>query len=148
MPVSGTSEARIRQAGLFQLVELEEHRDERGVLSVVEPEDQLGFAVRRVYYLHGVEAGASRGGHAHRSLEQLVIAVHGSFRITVDDGAQAVDHRLDRPGLGMYVGPMVWRELSEFSAGAVCLVLASDRYDEADYYRDYAEFRRIARQQP
>lgn len=131
-----------------RLISLEQHHDERGSLSVVEPEQAVGFTVRRVYYLHGVESSALRGGHAHRSLEQLIIAVHGGFTITIDDGLERAEYQLGQSDVGLYVGPMVWRSLSEFSVGAVCLVLASDRYDEADYYRDYSEFLQASRRQP
>ncbi|GAA2264843.1 MULTISPECIES: sugar 3,4-ketoisomerase [Kitasatospora] len=141
---AGTAERR----GVCRLVPLEHHQDERGILSVLEPEQALGFVVRRVYYLHGLEAGASRGGHAHRRLEQFVIAVHGSFTISLDDGFQTTEYRLDQPELGLYIGPMVWGELSDFSAGTVCLVLASEPFDEADYFRDHAEFLRMSRRRP
>ncbi|MCY9787306.1 FdtA/QdtA family cupin domain-containing protein [Nocardiopsis sp. EMB25] len=128
-----------------RLVDLEQHKDERGSLSVVESERTVGFSVRRVYYLHDLQPGTSRGGHAHRSLEQLIIAAHGAFTITVDDGFHRASHQLLQPGVGMYVGPMVWRNLSDFTEGAVCLVLASCHYDESDYYRDYDAFLRDTR---
>ncbi|KNE79401.1 MULTISPECIES: sugar 3,4-ketoisomerase [Streptomyces] len=148
MAASTTTEGNVGRIKACRLITLEQHNDERGSLSVVEPENAVGFTVRRVYYLHDLQAGTWRGGHAHRSLEQLIIAVHGSFRLTIDDGFRRTDHLLDRPGIGMYIGPMVWRDLSEFSPGAVCLVLASGHYDESDYHRDYDEFLRAGRSHP
>lgn len=139
---TGTPVGRIRPC---RLIGLEQHDDERGSLSIVESEWTAGFPIRRVYYLHGLRGGASRGAHAHRSLEQLFIAAHGSFTLKVDDGFQQSEYRLDDPGTGLYVGPMVWRDLTHFSAESVCLVLASEHYDEADYYRGYDEFLRDAR---
>ncbi|MFI8091860.1 sugar 3,4-ketoisomerase [Streptomyces sp. NPDC086080] len=123
-----------------RLIDLEQHKDERGCISVVESERTADFPIRRVYYLHDLTDGTSRGGHAHRELEQLFIAAHGSFTIRIDDGFQQAEHRLDSPSTALYVGPMVWRDLSDFSPGGVCLVLASHHYDEADYYRGYEDF--------
>lgn len=128
-----------------RLIELWRHRDERGCISVIESEWNTGFPVQRVYMLYDPTEGTARGGHAHRELEQVFIAAHGGFTIHVNDGFQQAEYRLDDPGTGLYVGPMVWRDLSGFSPGAVCLVLASHHYDEADYYRHYADFHRDSR---
>ncbi|MGW7103649.1 sugar 3,4-ketoisomerase [Streptomyces sp. NPDC054838] len=145
MSVGITTEAKVGRVKPCAFIDLEQHNDERGNLSVVESEWTAGFPIRRVYYLHDPDPGSSRGGHAHRALEQLIIAVHGSFTITVDDGERRARYELDDAGRGLYVGPMVWRDLSGFSEGAVALVLASLHYDEADYYRDYEEFLADAR---
>ncbi|EST37916.1 hypothetical protein N566_10370 [Streptomycetaceae bacterium MP113-05] len=141
---TGTSVGKVSPC---RLIDLEQHNDERGSLSIVESEWTAGFPVRRVYYLHDLVPGTSRGAHAHRALEQFFIAAHGSFTISVDDGHQSHEYRLDDPGTGLYVGPLVWRDLKDFSEGAVCLVLASEHYDEADYYRDYDTFLKDAREQ-
>ena len=146
MEASITMGADIGRVGSCRLVGLEQHTDERGSVSVVESGRDVGFPIRRVYYLHDLDAGKARGAHAHRALEQLVIAVHGSFTVTVDDGFHRAAHTLTDPGVGLYVGPGVWRDLTGFSAGAVCLVLASHHYDESDYHRDYDEFRRARRE--
>ncbi|CAL9332990.1 sugar 3,4-ketoisomerase [Streptomyces sp. enrichment culture] len=145
MAVGITTDAAVGGTRPCTVIDLEQHVDERGSLSVVESEWTAGFPIRRVYYLHDPDVGSSRGGHAHRALEQLVIAVHGGFTITVDDGKKQAEYRLDDAGRGLYIGPMVWRNLKDFSPGAVALVLASLHYDEADYYRDYAEFLAAAR---
>lgn len=141
---AGTTATAVGRIKPCRLIDLEQHKDERGSLSVVESEWTAGFRIERVYYLHDLDVGSSRGAHAHRELEQLIIAVHGSFTLTIDDGRTREAIRLDRPGTGLYVGPMVWRNLSDFSAGAVGLVLASCHYDESDYYRDYDSFLRDA----
>lgn len=98
------------------------------------------FPVARLYYLYGVPAGQSRGSHAHKALEQLIVAAAGAFDIHLDDGSAQRTVRLDRPDVGLYIPRLIWRELRDFSSGAVCLVLASLPYDEAEYIRDYAEF--------
>ncbi|MFE7777917.1 sugar 3,4-ketoisomerase [Streptomyces sp. NPDC057445] len=148
MAVGITPETKVGRVKPCTFIDLEQHNDERGSLSVVESEWTAGFPIQRVYYLHDLDTGSSRGGHAHRALEQLIIAVHGSFTITVDDGVNRAEYRLDGAGKGLYIGPMVWRNLSDFSEDAVSLVLASLHYDEADYYREYDEFLRDARRGP
>jgi len=100
----------------------------------------LPFDVRRVYYLYDIPGGESRGGHAHKALQQLIVAVSGSFDVTLDDGTDQKTCSLNRPYYGLYVVPGIWRELSNFSSGAVCLVLASAEYDETDYIRKYDDF--------
>ncbi|WP_229864602.1 sugar 3,4-ketoisomerase [Streptomyces djakartensis] len=128
-----------------RLIGLEQHTDPRGSLSVVEAGTTVDFAIERVYYMHGQdESSPPRGLHAHRTLEQLVIAVHGWFSITLDDGFHSTTYRLDEPGAGLYISPMVWRVLKDFSADSVALVLASQHYEESDYYRDYDAFLRDA----
>ncbi|MDV6011626.1 FdtA/QdtA family cupin domain-containing protein [Haloechinothrix sp. LS1_15] len=128
-----------------RLIELPEYVDPRGRLSVVEADKDVAFDIKRVYYLYDLPNATVRGAHGHRELEQLVIALHGEFDVMVDDGYRQARFHLDRPSTGLYIGPMVWRDLLGFSSGAVGLVLASMHYDEADYYRDYEEFLRAAR---
>lgn len=123
-----------------RLIDLPKISDPRGNLTFIEGENHVPFPIERVYYLYDVPGGAERGGHAHRELHQLIIAISGSFDIVLDDGREQCRHHLNRSYNGLYVCPMIWREMDNFSSGAVCLVLASNRYDEADYFRDYAEF--------
>lgn len=114
--------------------------DYRGNLSFIENNRQIPFQLERVYYLYDVPGGAERGGHAHLGLQQLIIAMSGSFDVVLDDGTDKKRFHLNRPYYGLYVCPMIWRELDNFSSGSVCLVLASNLYDEADYIRDYSQF--------
>ena len=100
----------------------------------------MPFDIQRVYYLYDVPGGAERGGHAHKALHQFIIAMSGSFDVVLDDGQGKKRIHLNRSYYGLYVCPMIWRELDNFSSGSVCMVLASNLYDEADYYRDYEEF--------
>ena len=114
--------------------------DARGNLSYIEGPSFVPFDIRRVYYLYDIPGGADRGAHAHKALHQLVIALSGAFDVVLDDGKNKKFVRLDRAYKGLYICPMIWRTLHNFSSGAVCLVLASERYDEADYIRDYNSF--------
>jgi dTDP-4-dehydrorhamnose 3,5-epimerase-like enzyme len=123
-----------------RIVELPRIADPRGNLTVVEGAVEVPFDVQRVYYLYDVPGGQFRGGHAHRGLEQVIIAAAGSFDVIVDDGRQSERFFLNRSYVGLYMPPMIWHELDNFSTGSVALALASQRYDEADYYRDYDEF--------
>jgi dTDP-4-dehydrorhamnose 3,5-epimerase-like enzyme len=123
-----------------RIIDLPIFADARGDLVVVEGHEQVPFDIKRVYYLCDVPAGSIRGGHAHKQLVQLLIAVSGGFDITLDDGLNRKRVRLDSPQEGLLICPMIWREIDNFSEGSVCLVLASLYYDEADYYRDYDEF--------
>lgn len=123
------------------LIELDKHHsDRKGNITVVENDRDVPFEVRRTYYLYDVPGGESRGAHAHRELSQLIIAVSGSFSVTLDDGKVKRTFILNRPYQGLYVVPGIWRTLNDFSSGAVCLVLASHPYDAGDYIRDYDEF--------
>lgn len=123
------------------MVELDKHHeDRRGNLSVVENGQTLPFDVKRVYYLYDVPGGENRGSHAHKELSQLIIAASGSFTVTLDDGKCKRSFFLNRPYQGLYVKPGMWRDLEDFSSGAVCMVLASDVYLAEDYIRDYQEF--------
>lgn len=114
--------------------------DPRGNLTFVEGGIHIPFNIQRVYYLYDVPGGAERGGHAHKDLHQLIIAMSGSFDVILDDGTKKQRHHLNRSYSGLYVCPMIWRELDNFSSGSVCMVLASNRYDEDDYYRNYETF--------
>ncbi len=111
-----------------------------GNLTFIETGHHVPFEIKRVYYLYDVPGGAVRGGHAHKQLQQLIVAMSGSFDVLLDDGDQHQRFQLNRSYFGLYVCPMIWRELDNFSSGAVCLVLASELYDESDYYRDYTDF--------
>lgn len=123
-----------------KIIELPKIHDIRGNLTFIEGGSHVPFDIQRVYYLYDVPGGAERGGHAHKRLHQLIIAIAGSFDVTIDDGNTVKSVRLDRSYKGLYVCPMIWRELRNFSSGSVCLVLASNFYDESDYYRSYSEF--------
>lgn len=123
-----------------RIIELPKIADPRGNLTFVEGGQHIPFDIQRVYYLYDVPGGAERGGHAHKALQQLIIAMSGSFDVVLDDGHHKQRFHLNRSYVGLYVCPMIWRELDNFSSGSVCMVLASNRYDESDYYRDYAEF--------
>lgn len=114
--------------------------DRRGNLTFIEAGRHVPFGIQRVYYLYDVPGGAARGGHAHRNLHQLMISMSGSFDVLIDDGQEKRRIHLNRSYMGLYICPMIWRELDNFSSGAVCMVLASDMYDESDYFRDYDEF--------
>lgn len=120
-----------------QIVDLPKVTDPRGNLTFVEAGHHTPFEIRRVYYLYDVPGGAERGGHAHKELQQLIIAMSGSFDVVLDDGAMKKRFHLNRSYFGLYVCPMIWRELDNFSSGSVCMVLASNHYSEDDYYRDY-----------
>ena len=123
------------------LIDLPKILDPRGNLSFIEAHRHVPFDIKRVYYLYDVPGGESRGGHAHRKLEQFIIAASGSFDVVVQDAYDRKEFFLNRSYYGLYVPRMVWREIENFSSGSVCLVLASDYYDESDYYRDFEEFR-------
>jgi hypothetical protein len=122
------------------IVELTKISDPRGSLTFIEGDDHIPFDIQRVYYLYDVPGGAERGGHAHKGLHQLIIAMSGSFDVILDDGKNKKRVHLARSYYGLYVCPMIWRELDNFSSGSVCMVLASNKYDEADYYRNYNDF--------
>lgn len=123
------------------IIELDKHHsDRKGNISVVENGITVPFDVKRVYYLYDVPGGESRGAHAHKDLSQLIIAASGSFRVTLDDGNVKRSFILNRPYQGLYVKPGIWRDLEDFSSGAVCMVLASEVYQESDYIRNYQDF--------
>lgn len=123
------------------IIELDRHHsDRKGNLTVVENGEILPFDVKRVYYLYDVPGGEERGSHAHKNLCQLIVAASGSFSVTLNDGRCKRSFFLNRPYQGLYVKPGMWRELGDFSSGAVCMVLASEVYQVDDYIRDFDEF--------
>lgn len=124
-----------------KIVELPKITDPRGNLTFIEGNQHIPFDIRRVYYLYDVPGGAERGGHAHKELSQLIIAMSGSFDVILDEGdGKKKRVHLNRSYQGLYVCPMMWRELDNFSSGSVCMVLASHVYDESDYYREYGDY--------
>lgn len=129
-----------------RIIELPKISDPRGNLTFIESGQHVPFPIERVYYLYDVPGGAERGAHAHRSLHQFVVAMSGSFDVILDDGTHNKRFHLSRSYYGLYVCPMMWRQLDNFSSNAVCMVLASRHYDEADYIRDHDDFRRLATQ--
>ena len=124
-----------------RIIELPVVHAPQGNLTFVEAHRHVPFAIERVYYLYDVPGGAARGGHAHRKLEQVLIAMSGSFEAVLDDGTNRRTVMLNRSYYGLYMPGLIWRELVNFSSGSVCMVLASAWYDESDYFRDYDEFR-------
>ncbi|MBP3512202.1 MAG: WxcM-like domain-containing protein [Prevotella sp.] len=127
---------------LGQIIDLPKIIDPRGNLTVAEGQRNVPFGVSRVYWVYDVPSGESRGGHAHRHCREFIIAVSGSFHVTLDDGHGRKTYLLNHPYQGLLVETGIWRTLDDFSSGAVCLVLASDPFEEADYIRDYEDFLR------
>ena len=123
-----------------KLIQLPKIADPRGNLTYIEGGGHLPFDIARVYYLYDVPGGAERGGHAHKEVQQLIIAMSGSFDVVLTDGAEKKRFHLNRSYEGLLIPTMLWRELDNFSSGSVCMVLASNKYDETDYYRDYNEY--------
>ncbi len=121
------------------------HGDDRGQLVAIEAMKDLPFEVKRVYYIYDTLPGVRRGFHAHRNLQQILVCVHGSCKILLDNGFQQENILLDKPNEGLYIANDMWREMYDFSEGAVLLVLASEYYDEADYIRNYDEFKKLVR---
>jgi hypothetical protein len=126
------------------LISLPKITDTRGNLTFIEGLRHIPFEISRVYYLYDVPEKCQRGGHAHKALHQLIIAVSGSFDVHLSDGKNTKIFHLDSPIIGLYVCPMIWRELCNFSENSICLVLASNYYDEDDYYRDYDQFKNVS----
>jgi dTDP-4-dehydrorhamnose 3,5-epimerase-like enzyme len=124
------------------IIELPRVEDKRGNLTFIEENRHIPFQIKRVYYLYDVPGGEARGGHAHKQLQQFIIAANGSFDVVLDDGSGKERYHLNRSYYGLYIPSMVWRELDNFSSGSVCLVLASSYFDEQDYIRDYNFFRK------
>jgi hypothetical protein len=125
---------------LWRVIPLPIIKEPRGNLTFIEGDRHVPFSIARVYYLYDVPGGASRAGHAHKKLHQFLIAASGSFDVLLDNGRIRETVTLNRSYYGLYIPPMVWREIHNFSSGAVCIALASEYYDEADYIRDHAEF--------
>ena len=123
------------------IIELDRHHSKRkGDICVVENNQTIPFDVKRIYYLYDIPGGASRGAHAHKELAQFIVAVSGSFTVTLDDGNVKRSFQLNRPYQGLLVTPGIWRQLDDFSSGSVCMVLASELYEEEDYIHNYDEF--------
>jgi oxalate decarboxylase/phosphoglucose isomerase-like protein (cupin superfamily) len=117
--------------------------DARGNLSFIEENKHIPFAIKRVYYLYDVPSGATRGGHAHKTLSQIIIALSGSFDVLLDDGKKKKRFFLNRPHYGLYIPPGIWREIENFSSNSLAFALASDFFDEKDYVRDYNVFKKM-----
>jgi len=126
-----------------KIVDLPKITDNRGNLTFIEGNKHIPFEIKRVYYLYDVPGGEERGGHAHKRLQQFIVAASGSFDIILDDGYERKKFHLNRSYYGVYIPSMIWREMNNFSSGSVCLVLASEYYDEEDYIRKYQEFLQI-----
>lgn len=137
---NGNKSSPLMRSGAVSWVEFPKIKDHRGNLSFIEGSRHLPFPIRRVYYLYDVPAGETRGGHAHKNLQQCIIAASGSFTVVVDNGEMREKFFLNRPHYGLYIPRMIWRELENFSSGSMCLAIVSEEYDESDYYRDYSEF--------
>ncbi len=133
---------------LCRIIQLPKISDPRGNLTFVEGGKHISFDIKRIYYLYDVPGGAERGAHGHKELKQLIVAISGSFDVELDDGVMKKRFHLNNPSQGLLVSPMMWRDIKNFSSGSVCLVLASDYYDEMDYYRDYNQFVGDARRIP
>jgi hypothetical protein len=123
-----------------KLFELPKIFDTRGSLTSIESYRQVPFQIQRVYYIYDVPDGSQRGGHAHKELEQLIVALSGSFDVILDDGYKKKRFHLNQPNFGIYICPFIWRELENFSLGSVCTVMASRPYEEDDYIRDYKDY--------
>ena len=123
-----------------KIIQLPKITDPRGNLTFIEGGNHIPFDIKRVYYLYDVPGGSDRGSHAHKNLHQFIVAMSGSFDVVLNDGKETKRFHLNRSYNGLYVCPMMWRDLDNFSSGSVCMVLASERYDEDDYIRDYQEF--------
>lgn len=132
---------------LARILNLKKMSDPKGNLTPIEGGTDVPFEIQRVYYTYDIPGGETRGGHAHVHLQEFIVAASGSFDVALDDGKDRASFFLNRSYYGLYVPPMVWRELGNFSSGSVCLVLASAHYDETDYIRDYDDFVRAVRGQ-
>lgn len=130
-----------------RVIDLPKISDPRGNLTFIENSHHIPFDIQRVYYLYDVPGGSDRGSHAHKNLHQFIVAMSGSFDIELDDGRNKKRFHLNRSHYGLYVCPMMWRQLDNFSSGAVCMVLASDMYNENDYLREYDAFLAAVKEQ-
>ena len=129
-----------------RIIQLPKITDIRGNLTFIEGNQHIPFEIKRVYYLYDVPGGSERAGHAHKELHQLFISMSGSFDVHIDDGYSKKTYHMNRSYYGLYLCPMIWRDLDNFSSGSVCLVLASQYYDESDYYREYQDFIKVVNQ--
>lgn len=130
-----------------RVIDLPKIADPRGNLTFVEAGRHIPFEIKRVFYLYDVPGGESRGGHAHKKCQQFIVAMSGSFDVIVDDGKERRTFSLNRSYYGLYLPSMIWREMANFSSGSVCMVLASEFYDESDYFREYDEFMLASRRE-
>jgi hypothetical protein len=132
----------MKQSTVFDcsLLEFSKNHAEKGNITALQNNIEIPFDIKRVYYLYDVPGGEARGGHAHKALQQIIVAASGSFDLTVDDGKTKRTFHLNRPNLGVLMPAGLWRELHNFSSGSICLVLASEQYDENDYIREYDEY--------
>ncbi len=128
-----------------RIIDLPKISEPRGNLTFIEGGHQIPFDIKRVYYLYDVPGGAERGAHGHRALQQFIVAMSGSFDVILDDGFDKKTIHMNRSYYGLYVAPMMWRDITNVSSGAVLMVLASEFYDESDYFRDYSKFLAAAR---
>ena len=135
----GEIKKSIYNCGIVQLPKI---HNRAGNITALENNITVPFEVKRIYYLYDIPGGEGRGGHAHKELQQFIIAVSGAFDVLLDDGNNKKIVHLDRPYIGLHIVPGIWRELFNFSSGAVCLVLASEKYIEQDYIRDYQDFKK------
>lgn len=134
-------EERFNVLDRCKIVNFPKVTDYRGNLSFIEENQHIPFQIKRVYYLYDVPSGATRGGHAHKALQQVIIALSGSFDVVLDNGFERKKFFLNRPHYGVYIPPGVWRELENFSSNSVALSLVSEVYDESDYIRSYETFK-------
>jgi len=125
-----------------RIIEFPKIHDTRGNLTFIESNKTIPYKVQRVYYLYDIPSGETRAGHAHKALKQVLIAISGSFDVYLDDGTSKKKYHLNRPNYGLYITPLVWRVIKNFSSGAVCLSIVSEYYDESDYIRKYEDFKR------
>ena len=123
-----------------KIIDLPKIIDSRGNLTVTEGENHIPFAIKRTYWVYDVPAGESRGGHAHKECKEFLVAISGSFSVTLDNGKEKKTFLLNHPYQGLFIDVNIWRTLDDFSSGAVCLVLASERFEEEDYIRDYNDY--------
>ncbi|MBN2486820.1 MAG: WxcM-like domain-containing protein [Bacteroidales bacterium] len=130
------------------VIELTKIHNPAGNITIVQNGENEFFNTKRVYYLYDVPGGSERGGHAHKGLYQLIIAASGSFDVIIDDGRNKKIVHLNRPYYGLYIVPGIWREIVNFSSGAICLVLASEKYSESDYIREYTDFKNYVNSSP
>lgn len=128
-----------------RIIDLPKISDPRGNLTFIEGGRHIPFEIKRVYYLYDVPGGAERGAHGHRRLQQFIVAMSGSFDVILDDGFATRTIHMNRSYYGLYVSPLMWRDITNVSSGAVLMVLASELYDESDYFRDYSQFLEVAR---
>lgn len=126
-----------------RVIDLPHKQDERGGLSFIEGRVQIPFAIERIFYMYDIPQNQIRGAHAHRELQQFLICAHGSFTVEVDDGKSKMEFKINRPSQGIYIPAGIWTVVKNLSVGAVCLVLASQRFNEADYVRDYQAFKAL-----